>query len=120
MRNNFFRKISPKIITNNECLILSAFFLQMNKSKYHAKRIFFNVPKKWTSKRVRAKYSWKAAVQAAYTQMWNAKIDVPLYIGSEEIRTENTKKHDSASRSYIVGTYHPCWKITYRKPLQMH
>ena len=32
----------------------------------------------------------KAAVQAAYTTMWNSKIDVPLYIGSEEIKTGNT------------------------------
>jgi 1-pyrroline-5-carboxylate dehydrogenase len=49
----------------------------------------------------------KAAVQAAYTKMWNSKIDVPLYIGSEEIRTGNTKTisapHD---HKHIVGTYH--------------
>lgn len=49
----------------------------------------------------------KAAVQAAYTKMWNSKIDVPLYIGSEEIRTGNTKNmtapHD---HKHIVGTYH--------------
>jgi 1-pyrroline-5-carboxylate dehydrogenase len=39
--------------------------------------------------------------------MWNSKIDVPLYIGSEEIRTGNTKNmtapHD---HKHIVGTYH--------------
>lgn len=49
----------------------------------------------------------KAAVQAAYTKMWNSKIDVPLYIGSEEIRTGNIKNmtapHD---HKHIVGTYH--------------
>ena len=49
----------------------------------------------------------KAAVQAAYTKMWNSKIDVPLYIGSEEIRTGNTKNmtapHD---HKHIVGSYH--------------
>ncbi|MFE3866883.1 L-glutamate gamma-semialdehyde dehydrogenase [Flavobacterium sp. LS2P90] len=49
----------------------------------------------------------KAAVQAAYTKMWNSKIDVPLYIGSEEIRTGNTKNmtapHD---HKHAVGTYH--------------
>ena len=49
----------------------------------------------------------KAAVQAAYTKMWNSKIDVPLYIGSEEIRTGNTKNmtapHD---HKHVVGTYH--------------
>ncbi|WP_035670033.1 L-glutamate gamma-semialdehyde dehydrogenase [Flavobacterium sp. 83] len=49
----------------------------------------------------------KAAVQAAYAKMWNSKIDIPLYIGSEEIRTGNTKNmtapHD---HKHIVGTYH--------------
>ena len=49
----------------------------------------------------------KAAVQAAYTKMWNSKIDVPLYIGSEEIRTGNTKNmtapHD---HKHIIGSYH--------------
>ena len=54
----------------------------------------------------------KAAVQAAYTKMWNSKIDVPLYIGSEEIRTGNTKNmtapHD---HKHIVGTYHLAEKM---------
>ncbi|AWK04402.1 1-pyrroline-5-carboxylate dehydrogenase [Flavobacterium crocinum] len=49
----------------------------------------------------------KAAVQAAYTTMWNSQIDVPLYIGSEEIRTGNTRNitapHD---HKHIVGKYH--------------
>ncbi|MBS7230161.1 L-glutamate gamma-semialdehyde dehydrogenase [Flavobacterium psychroterrae] len=49
----------------------------------------------------------KAAVQAAYAKMWNSQIDVPLYIGSEEIRTGNTRTisapHD---HKHIVGTYH--------------
>ena len=54
----------------------------------------------------------KAAVQAAYTKMWNSKIDVPLYIGSEEIRTGNTKNmtapHDHKD---VVGTYHLAEKV---------
>lgn len=49
----------------------------------------------------------KAAVLMAYKEMWNSKIDVPLYIGSEEIRTKNTRNmtapHD---HKHIVGTYH--------------
>lgn len=49
----------------------------------------------------------KAAVQAAYTTLWNSQIDVPLYIGSEEIRTGNTKNitapHD---HQHVVGKYH--------------
>ena len=49
----------------------------------------------------------KAAVQAAYTKMWNSKIDVPLYIGGEEIRTGNTKKMSAPhDHKHIVGTYH--------------
>ena len=49
----------------------------------------------------------KAAVLAAYKKMWNETIDVPNYIGSEEIRTGNTRNmtapHD---HQHIVGTYH--------------
>jgi 1-pyrroline-5-carboxylate dehydrogenase len=49
----------------------------------------------------------KEAVLAAYKKMWNAKIDVPLFIGSEEIRTGNTRNitppHD---HKHIVGSYH--------------
>jgi 1-pyrroline-5-carboxylate dehydrogenase len=49
----------------------------------------------------------KAAVLAAYTKMWNETIDVPLYIGSEEIKTGNTRNmtapHD---HKHVVGTYH--------------
>lgn len=49
----------------------------------------------------------KEAVLSAYKKMWNAKIDVPIYIGKEEIRTGNTQNitppHD---HKHIVGTYH--------------
>ena len=49
----------------------------------------------------------KEAVLAAYKKMWNEKIDVPLYIGHEEIRTGNTRNitppHD---HKHIVGSYH--------------
>ena len=46
-------------------------------------------------------------VLATYQTMWNSKVDVPLYIGDEEIRTGNTKSirppHD---HQHEVGTYH--------------
>jgi len=49
----------------------------------------------------------RTAVLAAYTTMWNQKIDVPNYIGSTEIHTGNTKNmtapHD---HQHVVGTYH--------------
>jgi 1-pyrroline-5-carboxylate dehydrogenase len=70
---------------------------------------FFNVPKAVNEpvKSYAPNSPEKAAVLAAYKQMWNAKIDVPLYIGSEEIRTGNTRNmtapHD---HKHIVGTYH--------------
>lgn len=49
----------------------------------------------------------KEAVLAAYKKMWNAKVDIPLFIGNEEIRTGNTRNitppHD---HKHIVGNYH--------------
>jgi 1-pyrroline-5-carboxylate dehydrogenase len=70
---------------------------------------FFNVPKAVNEpvKGYAPNSPEKAAVQAAYTKMWNSTIDVPLYIGSEEIRTGNTRNmtapHD---HKHVVGTYH--------------
>jgi 1-pyrroline-5-carboxylate dehydrogenase len=49
----------------------------------------------------------KAAVLMAYKEMWNSKIDVPLYIGSEEIRSKNTRTMSAPhDHKHIVGTYH--------------
>jgi 1-pyrroline-5-carboxylate dehydrogenase len=70
---------------------------------------FFNVPKAVNEpvKGYAPNSPEKAAVQAAYTKMWNSKIDVPLYIGSEEIRTGNTKTMSAPhDHKHIVGTYH--------------
>jgi 1-pyrroline-5-carboxylate dehydrogenase len=70
---------------------------------------FFNVPKAVNEpvKSYAPNSPEKASVLAAYKLMWNSKIDVPLYIGSEEIRTGNTRNmtapHD---HKHIVGTYH--------------
>lgn len=70
---------------------------------------FFHVPKAVNEpvKSYAPNSPEKAAVLAAYKQMWNSRIDVPLYIGSEEIRTGNTQNmtapHD---HKHIVGTYH--------------
>lgn len=70
---------------------------------------FFNVPKAVNEpvKSYAPNSPEKAAVLAAYKQMWNSKIDVPLYIGSEEIRTGKTHNmtapHD---HKHVVGTYH--------------
>jgi len=60
----------------------------------------------------------KAAVAAAYTKMWNSKIDVPLYIGSEEIRTGNTRNMSAPhDHEHIVGTYHLAEKTHVEKAI---
>jgi 1-pyrroline-5-carboxylate dehydrogenase len=70
---------------------------------------FFHVPKAINEpvKSYAPNSPEKAAVLMAYKEMWNSKIDVPLYIGSEEIRTKNTRNmtapHD---HKHIVGSYH--------------
>jgi 1-pyrroline-5-carboxylate dehydrogenase len=47
------------------------------------------------------------AVLHAYNEMWNTQIDVPLYIGKEEIRTNNVKQMSAPhDHQHIVGTYH--------------
>ncbi|MCV6630437.1 MAG: aldehyde dehydrogenase family protein, partial [Flavobacteriaceae bacterium] len=49
----------------------------------------------------------REAVLNAYKEFFNNQIDVPMYIGSEEVRTGNTNTmsppHD---HQHIVGTYH--------------
>ncbi len=53
----------------------------------------------------------REAVLAAYKKMWNETIDVPLYIGNEEIRTGNTKKMSAPhDHQHVVGTYHQAEK----------
>ena len=70
---------------------------------------FFNVPKAVNEpvKSYAPNSPEKAAVLAAYKEMWNTQIEVPIFIGSEEIRTGNTRTmtapHD---HQHIVGTYH--------------
>ena len=81
---------------------------------------FFNVPKAVNEpvKGYAPKKQEKAAVLAAYKAMWNSKIDVPLYIGSEEIKTGNTRNmtapHD---HQHVVGTYHLAEKAHVEKAI---
>lgn len=70
---------------------------------------FYNVPKA-INEPVKSYVKGSAereAVLNAYKEMWNSKIDVPLFIGKEEIRTNNVRTmsppHD---HQHIVGTYH--------------
>lgn len=70
---------------------------------------FFNVPKAANEpvKSYAPGTPEREQVLAAYKKMWNETVDVPLYIGKEEIRTGNTRNltapHD---HQHVVGTYH--------------
>ncbi len=81
---------------------------------------FFNIPKAINEpvKSYAPNSPEKASVLAAYEKMWNETIDVPLYIGSEEIRTGNTRNmtapHD---HKHVVGTYHLCEKAHVEKAI---
>ncbi|WP_338378408.1 L-glutamate gamma-semialdehyde dehydrogenase [uncultured Flavobacterium sp.] len=70
---------------------------------------FFHVPKAVNEpvKSYAPNSPEKAAVLAAYKKMWNETIDVPMYIGSEEVRTNNTKTMSAPhDHQHIVGKYH--------------
>ena len=70
---------------------------------------FFNVPKAVNEpvKSYAPGSVERERVLAAYKEMWNTQIDVPLYIGTEEIRTGNTKTMSAPhDHQHIVGTYH--------------
>jgi 1-pyrroline-5-carboxylate dehydrogenase len=70
---------------------------------------FFNVPKAVNEpvKSYAPGSPERAAVVATYTKMWNSQVEVPLYIGSEEIKTSDTKKMSAPhDHQHIVGVYH--------------
>ncbi len=81
---------------------------------------FFHVPKAVNEpvKSYAPNSPEKAAVLAAYKKMWNETIDVPNYIGSEEIRTGNTRNmtapHD---HQHVVGKYHLAEKVHIEKAI---
>ena len=70
---------------------------------------FFHVPKAVNEpvKSYAPNSPEKAAVLAAYKKMWSETIDVPMYIGSEQVRTGNTRTMSAPhDHQHIVGTYH--------------
>ncbi|MFA5555587.1 MAG: L-glutamate gamma-semialdehyde dehydrogenase [Flavobacteriaceae bacterium] len=70
---------------------------------------FFNVPKAINDpvKSYAKGTPEREAVLKAYKEMWNAQVDVPLYIGGKEIRTGNTKNLSAPhNHKHIVGKYH--------------
>jgi 1-pyrroline-5-carboxylate dehydrogenase len=70
---------------------------------------FFNVPKAVNEpvKSYAPGSPERVKVAETYKVMWNAYVEVPLYIGSEEIKTGNTKKMSAPhDHQHIVGVYH--------------
>ena len=70
---------------------------------------FFNIPKAVNEpvKGYAPNSPEKTRVLETYKAMWNSKIDVPLYIGSEEIFTGNTRNMSAPhDHQHVVGTYH--------------
>lgn len=70
---------------------------------------FFNVPKAVNEpvKTYAVGSKEREAVANAYKEMWNSKIEVPLYIGDQEIKTGNTRTMSAPhDHKHIVGTYH--------------
>jgi len=70
---------------------------------------FFNIPKA-VNESVKSYVPGspeRLAVAATYTKMWNSQVEVPLYIGNEEIKTGDTKKMSAPhDHQHIVGVYH--------------
>lgn len=70
---------------------------------------FFNVPKAVNEpvKSYAPGSPERAKVAETYKAMWNAQVEVPLYIGSEEIKTGDTKKMSAPhDHQHVVGVYH--------------
>lgn len=60
----------------------------------------------------------RAAVAQTYTEMWNSQVEVPLYIGNEEIKTGNTKTMSAPhDHQHIVGIYHLADKTLVEKAI---
>ena len=81
---------------------------------------FFNVPKAVNEpvKSYAPGSPERAAVAAKYTEMWNSQMEVPLYIGNEEIKTGNTKNMSAPhDHQHIVGKYHQADKALVEKAI---
>ncbi|RBA29551.1 L-glutamate gamma-semialdehyde dehydrogenase [Flavobacterium tibetense] len=81
---------------------------------------FFNVPKAVNEpvKSYAPGSPERAKVAETYKAMWNAQVEVPLYIGSEEIKTGNTKKMSAPhDHQHIVGIYHQADKALVEKAI---
>ncbi|RAK24300.1 delta-1-pyrroline-5-carboxylate dehydrogenase [Flavobacterium aquaticum] len=81
---------------------------------------FFNVPKAVNEpvKSYAPGSPERAKVAETYKTMWNSQVEVPLYIGSEEIKTGDTKKMSAPhDHQHIVGVYHQADKALVEKAI---
>ncbi|WP_374541150.1 L-glutamate gamma-semialdehyde dehydrogenase [Flavobacterium sp.] len=81
---------------------------------------FFNVPKALNEpvKSYAPGTPEREQVLKAYKELWNTSIDVPLYIGKEQIKTGNTKTMSAPhDHQHIVGTYHLAEKTHVEKAI---
>lgn len=81
---------------------------------------FFNVPKALNEpvKSYATGTPEREQVLKAYKELWNTSIDVPLYIGKEQIKTGNTKTMSAPhDHQHIVGTYHLAEKTHVEKAI---
>lgn len=83
---------------------------------------FFNVPKAVNEpvKSYAPNSPERTSVLATYKAMWNSNIDVPLYIGNEEIRTGITKNMTPPfDHKHVVGQYHEAEKEHIEKAINV-
>ena len=60
----------------------------------------------------------REAVLKAYKELWNTRVDAPLYIGSEEVRTGNTSEmHPPHDHKHCLGVYHNAGKAEVEKAI---
>ena len=74
---------------------------------------FFKVPKA-TNEPVKSYApgsTEREAVLQAYKELWNTKVDAPLYIGGEAVRTGQTgEMHSPHDHKHSLGVYHKASK----------
>lgn len=81
---------------------------------------FFNVPKaiNETVKSYAPGTPEREQVLKTYKELWNSTIDVPLYIGKEQIKTGVTRTMSAPhDHQHIVGTYHLAEKTHVEKAI---
>ena len=62
----------------------------------------------------------REAVAQAYKQLWNKKVEIPLYIGGEAIHTGDTDEmHPPHDHQHLLGVYHKASKQHVEKAISV-